>query len=77
MTRWFDRVFPEAPPATLGDFNTSRRLTPISLIAIAIGVLSGFVALALLELVGRFTNLFFFQRLDTALVSPADHHLGF
>jgi hypothetical protein len=34
------------------------------------------VALALLRLIGLFTNIFFFQRWDTALVSPAGHHLG-
>jgi hypothetical protein len=64
------------PWATLGDFTATWRTVPISLIAITIGVLSGFVALALLELIGLFTNLFFFQRWDTAMVSPADHELG-
>jgi H+/Cl- antiporter ClcA len=34
------------------------------------------VALALLRLIGLFTNLFFFQRWDTTLVSPAGHALG-
>ena len=45
--------------------------------AIGIGVLSAFVALILLRLIGLFTNLFFFQRWSTALVSPAGNHLGF
>src|SRR5262249_22070712 len=58
------------------DFTRSLRVIPISLLAGAIGVVSAFVALALLRLIGLFTNLFFFQRWDTALVSPADHHLG-
>ena len=31
---------------------------------------------ALLALIGLFTNLFFFQRWNTALVSPVGHHLG-
>jgi H+/Cl- antiporter ClcA/CBS domain-containing protein len=44
--------------------------------AIVIGVFSAFVALALLRLIGLFTNLFFFQRLETSLVSPANHTLG-
>ena len=44
--------------------------------ALVIGVLSAFVALALLKLIGLFTNLFFFQRWDTALISPAGNHLG-
>ncbi|HRI19221.1 MAG TPA: chloride channel protein, partial [Burkholderiaceae bacterium] len=64
------------PWESLGDFTATPRLIPISLLAIAIGVLSCFVALALLKLIGLFTNLFFFQRWQTALVSPADAHLG-
>jgi chloride channel protein, CIC family len=63
-------------PEKLGDFTTSTRVIPIALLAIAIGILSAFVAAALLALIGLFTNLFFYQRWDTALVSPAGHHLG-
>jgi H+/Cl- antiporter ClcA/predicted transcriptional regulator len=48
----------------------------LSAMAIVIGIFSAFVALALLRLIGLFTNLFFFQRLDTSLVSPADNTLG-
>src|SRR5215831_7348639 len=48
----------------------------ISGLAIVIGVVASYVALALLKLIGLFTNLFFFQRAGTALVSPAGHHLG-
>src|SRR5689334_11783734 len=44
--------------------------------AVGIGVVAAYVALALLKLIGLFTNLFFYQRWDTALVSPAGHHLG-
>jgi chloride channel protein, CIC family len=44
--------------------------------AIVIGIFSAFVALALLRLIGLFTNLFFFQRFDTSLVSPANNTLG-
>src|SRR5437763_5477894 len=61
---------------TLGDFTTTSRVLLLSCLAIGIGVLSAFVALALLRLIGLFTNLFFFQRWDTALVSPAGHTLG-
>src|SRR5436190_374135 len=60
----------------LGDFTTSRRVLPISALAIAIGIFAAYVAAALLKLIGLFTNLFFFQRVDTLLVSPAGHHLG-
>ncbi|HUL73844.1 MAG TPA: chloride channel protein [Vicinamibacterales bacterium] len=48
----------------------------ISGLAIVIGVVAAYVALALLKLIGLFTNLFFFQRVDTALISPVGHHLG-
>jgi H+/Cl- antiporter ClcA/predicted transcriptional regulator len=64
------------PSGKLGDFTTSIRVLPLSLVAIGIGVLSAYVALALLRLIGLFTNLFFYQRWATDLVSPADHHLG-
>ena len=60
----------------LGDFTTSPRVIPISLLAVAIGLVAAVVAAALLKLIGLCTNLFFFQRVDTALVSPAGHHLG-
>jgi CIC family chloride channel protein len=60
----------------LSDFTTTIRVLPISALALAIGVLAAFVALALLRLIGLFTNLFYFGRWSTALVSPAGNHLG-
>jgi len=60
----------------LGDFTTTIRVLPIAGLAIAIGVVGAYVALALLRLIGLFTNLFYFQRLSSALVSPAGNHLG-
>jgi len=60
----------------LGDFTTTPRVITIALMAVAIGIVCGFVAWLLLKLIGFFTNLFFFQRFSTALVSPADHTLG-
>jgi chloride channel protein, CIC family len=60
----------------LGDFTTTWRVLPISLLAMVIGVLCAFVALVLLRLIGLFTNLFYFGRWSTALVSPAGNHLG-
>ena len=65
-----------APAAELGDFTATWRVVPISLAAVAIGLLSACVALALLRLIGLFTNLFFFQRWDFALVAPAGNRLG-
>jgi chloride channel protein, CIC family len=61
----------------LGDFTTSLRVIPISGLAIVIGAICAFVALALLRLIGLFTNLFYFGRWSTAMVSPAGNHLGF
>ncbi len=60
----------------LGDFTTTPRIALISLMAIGIGIISAFVALFLLRLIGLFTNLFFFHRWSTALVSPAGNQLG-
>jgi chloride channel protein, CIC family len=61
---------------SLGDFTATARVIPISLLAIGIGTLSAFVAWALLRLIGFFTNVFYYGRIGTALVSPAGNHLG-
>jgi len=60
----------------LGDFTTTPRAITISGLAIGIGFVSAGVAWALLKLIGLFTNLFFFQRWSTAMVSPAGNRLG-
>ena len=75
---------PRAPHATaratrperLGDFTTTPRVIVLSLIAAWLGIVGAFIALALLRLIGLFTNLFFYQRWRTDLVSPAGNHLG-
>jgi chloride channel protein, CIC family len=64
------------PSQELGDFATTLRVLPISLMAIAIGLISSGVAWFLLKLIGLFTNLFYYPRVDTALSSPAGNHLG-
>jgi chloride channel protein, CIC family len=64
------------PAETLGDFTATPRLLLISLFAIGIGIVGAFVALGLLKLIGLFTNLFFFQRFSTALITPEAHTLG-
>jgi len=61
----------------LGDFTATVRVLPISGLALAIGALAAVVALALLRLIGLFTNLFYFGKWSTALVSPAGNHLGY
>jgi chloride channel protein, CIC family len=60
----------------LGDFTATWRVFPISLLALVIGVVCAFVALALLRLIGLFTNLFYFGRWNTALISPVGNRLG-
>ena len=41
-----------------------------------VGVLSAFVAVALVWLIGTLTNLFYYHRFSSALVSPAGNQLG-
>ena len=60
----------------LGDFTTTARVIPISLLAIGIGLIGAFVAWALLRLIGFFTNAFYYGRAHTSLISPAGNHLG-
>jgi chloride channel protein, CIC family len=60
----------------LGDFSTTLRVLPISGLAMMIGAICAFVALVLLRLIGLFTNLFYFGRWNTGLVSPAGNHEG-
>ena len=64
------------PSRELGDFTTSARVVPLSLAAVGIGILSTFVAWALLRLIALFTNAFYYGRASTAFVSPAANHLG-
>ena len=57
----------------LGDFTTSdRRLVTIAGLAVVVGVIGALVAAALYDLIGLFTNLFYFGRWSTATVAPAN-----
>jgi chloride channel protein, CIC family len=76
IVRVLNRLGPDEKEGKLGDFTATPRMILISLLASGIGVLSAFVALLLLKLIGLFTNLFFFQRWDTSLVSPVGNRLG-
>jgi len=60
----------------LGDFTATGRIVWIAALAVAIGILGSYIAFALLRLIGLFTNLFFYGRLSSAFVSPANHRLG-
>ena len=58
------------------DFDGQARLILISSLAVVVGALSTVTAYALLHAIHFFTNLFFFQKLSTAFMSPAGHALG-
>ncbi|HKD08891.1 MAG TPA: chloride channel protein [Bryobacteraceae bacterium] len=60
----------------LGDFTATPRMILISIIAVGVGLVSTCVAWALLRLISLFTNLFYYGRVSTAMVSPAANHLG-
>jgi H+/Cl- antiporter ClcA len=53
-----------------------RRIILISGIAILVAFGSGFIAIALMRLIGLITNISFHGRLSTSFASPADNHLG-
>jgi CIC family chloride channel protein len=62
--------------AELGDFTANRRVLPLALLAILVGLLGAGAAFALLKLIGLFTNLFFFHRVRFDMPAPAGSPLG-
>lgn len=68
------------PPAgrerALGDFTTGPDVLLLVPLALAIGALGAGVSLALLDMIGFFTNLIYYQRLSVDLVSPGANTLG-
>src|SRR5256884_5530292 len=58
----------------LGDYTADTRIIALTVVAALIGVISAFVALALVRLIGLFTNLAYFHRLDTSFATPAASH---
>ena len=60
----------------LADFTRDKRILLLSLMAVAVGVISGVVAKALVWLIAVFTNLTFYQRFSSDFISPTNHHLG-
>jgi len=57
-------------PDHLGDFTVSARTIPIVGLAVGIGVIGTFVAVALLDLIALITNLVFFQRVSLLAAAP-------
>ena len=62
--------------AVLGDFTTTPAILRLVPLAVVIGVLGAGISLALLDMIGFFTNLLYFQRLSVHLVSPYGNTLG-
>jgi chloride channel protein, CIC family len=61
---------------SLGDFTTEPSILRLLPLAIAVGAIGAGVSLALLDMVGFVTNLFYYQRLNVHLVSPNANTLG-
>ncbi len=52
------------------------RLVLISFLAAGVGLLAGLIAFLLYKLIGLFTNIFFYGRIDSAFLSARHNHLG-
>jgi CIC family chloride channel protein len=66
----------ETSERALGDFTTTPAILRLVPLAILIGALGAGISLALLDMIGFFTNLFYYQRLSVHLVSPNANTLG-
>lgn len=61
----------------LGDYTTNgRRLALLSAVAVLIGLIGGFVAWALLRLIGLITHIAYDGRVGWSLIAPNVHHWG-
>jgi H+/Cl- antiporter ClcA len=63
-------------PISTGPATSHHSLAFVSTVAVVLGILAGFIAPALRHLIALVTNLAFYGRLSSELVSPADNHLG-
>ena len=71
-----DRRPRDTSERALGDFTTTPAVLRLVPLAILIGALGAGISLALLSMIGFFTNLFYYQRLSAHLVSPDANTLG-
>lgn len=71
-----DEQTPERVEGELGDFTITPGVLRLVALAAIVGVLSAVVGLVLLKLIGLVTNLAYFQRWSTELVTPAGNTLG-
>ena len=60
----------------LRDFSADSRVLSLTLVAALIGVVGTLAALALVRLIGLFTNILYYHRLSTSFASPAHSPLG-
>ena len=60
----------------LGDFTADVRLLSVTALALVVGCMGAFVAYALVWLIGAITNLVYYHRFSSSLVSPAANALG-
>jgi len=60
----------------LGDFTTTTTVLRLVPLGIAVGALGAGISLALLDMIGFFTNLLYYQRLSVHLTSPNATTLG-
>ena len=65
-----------SPDRTQADFTTKPEILRLVPLALVVGVLGAGISLALLCMIGFFTNLFYYQRLSVHLVSPDASTLG-
>ncbi|MGE3980050.1 MAG: chloride channel protein [Candidatus Omnitrophota bacterium] len=61
----------------LADFSRDLIILKLASLAFVIGVMSAFIAYALIWLIRIITNLAFYQHLSSVFSSPSQHHLGF
>ena len=75
-----DGVNPRHPTERSSDTaiatEASFRTGVVSLLAAVIGLLAGVIAYLLYNLIGLFTNIFFYHRVSFAFVSARNNHLG-
>ncbi|MGH9103225.1 MAG: chloride channel protein [Acidimicrobiales bacterium] len=74
-------IGPDLRPAAtsereLGDFTTTPATLRLVPLAVLIGVFSAAISLALLDMIGFFTNLLYYQRISVHLTSPNANTLG-
>lgn len=66
----------QSEPSALRDFTVDKRVWMLSGVAVVIGTGATFLAVLLLRLIALSTNLFYYQRLSLAPVSPVGSSLG-